>query len=112
VARRVLDDDGRIIRNQMGMVRFRDQDEERRKRYFCECDRILEAYREEGLDPPDSFVVKMLYLTVETDRSFESFILGRQVLDPDWKTLREVCAAMFFEAYIRAKEDGAWPVEN
>jgi hypothetical protein len=91
------------------MLTFRDQDEERRKRYFGECDRILREFRQGDTEPPDAFVVKMLALTVEEERTFTSFIEKRQIADPDWKKLREVCAAMFFEAYIRAVEDGSWP---
>jgi hypothetical protein len=91
------------------MLTFRDQDDERRKRYFKECDRILREFREGDTDPADAFVVKMLAMTVEEDKSFENFVWGRQLPAPDWKSLRQVCAAMFFESYIRAVEDGTWP---
>lgn len=107
--RRVLDEDGRLLRNGFYLLAFRDGDAERRRDYFRECDRILAQFRQGDTDPPDSFVVRMLALTVEEDKTFTSHVLGRNDPDPDLKALRLVCAGMFFEAYIRAVEDGAWP---
>ena len=110
--RRVLDADDRLVRDGVKMLAYRDGDEARRKRYFQQCDKILDEFREGDADLPDTFVAKMLALTVEADRTFESFIIARNIQNPDWKTLREVCAKMFFEAYIRATEEGSWPEGN
>lgn len=94
------------------MLRFRDGDDARRARYFERIDYILAEFREDDVDPPDTFIQNMLALMVEEDRSFESLVIERQAADPDWRELRRVCAGMFLEAYIRATEEGSWPVGN
>lgn len=111
MARRVLDGDGRRLRDEFDMRKFL-TDEETKAKYFERVDYVLTEFRQEGADPRDDFVVNMLAQMVDEDDGFTSLVLAKNPADPDWKLLRRVCAQMIFEAHIKATEEGAWPVGN
>jgi len=111
MARRVLDADGRRLRDEYDMRKFL-ADDETRTTYFERVDYVLAEFRKEGVDPGDAFVVKMVAQMVDEDDGFTSLVAAKNPADPDWKLLRKICAQMILEAHIKATEEGTWPVGN
>lgn len=107
--RRYLDQEGRQLRDTFALRRWFASDPEIRQRYFTEIDHIMEVCKTVEGDPPDATVVNMLANMCEADASLEDHILKQNVQGPPWKELRVTAAAVAFESFLRAKEDGTWP---
>ena len=104
----MLDAEGRRLRDHFRMPRWLN-DEAIRRTYFRRIDWALDEFGQDGIDPPDDAVVALIAIGVTQDDGFESHVLARSETNPDWPKLREVCAKVIYEAYIRAVENGTWP---
>lgn len=109
MARRYLQQEGRELRDAYELRKWFRSDPQIRVKYFTEIQHTIETLRTDDGDPPDRTVVEMLAQMCESDGSFESHILEKHTNPTPWKELREVGAAVAFEAYIRETEENTWP---
>jgi hypothetical protein len=108
MARRLLDAQGRRVRDAFKVTRWA-RHEVIRRVYFRRIDWAIQEFGEDGLNPPDDAVLALVGIGITNDDSFEDHCLKKGEANPEWPLLRQVGARVVYEDYIKAIEDGTWP---
>lgn len=117
MARWVVREADRALRDEYRMVGWVSKVEERRKRYFGWCDRLRsELQAVAGSEPRDESIVIAIMAALRDDDAFSTLLAkkgGTFLAEEDnWAKLYRAGAATIYHEYLVAVEKHEWPVST
>jgi hypothetical protein len=119
MARRVLGDTDRTLRNRFKLRNWVSKPEDRRRTYFEWCDDVLARLKKftGGEEPSDESVVITLMGVLREDDSFSGHVDskgGGEFLtsDENWTKVYHAAGATIYHEYLVAVEKKEWPLSD